>query len=252
MSNPSLRAVPARFLPVLALTAVAVLLAACGSQDPTSTPQGSSQPSGASQPASATPQPTATPLPTPLPTPQYTNPPDRALARLIPERVAGTRITIPDREEFALTPGDFGAAYGDLGLQFTALQVAYVVEPRLSLYVARVSDPHPTTRELEPHLATAGQYVGIAGLHRKEWRYRRVDGRVTWVRPEDNATAAGTMIYTWAADGYVFLLIGVDDGLNRALFRALPGERAAATPSSSPSGSASPAGSALPSPSGSP
>jgi hypothetical protein len=233
MPNPSLRAVPARFRHVLALTAVAVLLGACGSQVPTSTSPGSSQPSAVSQPASPTPLPTATPLPTPLPTPTYTNPPDRELSRLIPERVAGIRITVPDPREFAMTPGDFGTAYGDLGLQFTALQVAYVVEPRLSLYVARVSDPHPTTRELEPHLATAGQYVGIAGLHRKEWRYRRIDGRVTWVRPEDNATAAGTMIYTWAADGYVFLLIGVDDGLNRALFKALPGERAAASPSGS-------------------
>jgi hypothetical protein len=59
---------------------------------------------------------------------------------------------------------------------------------------------------------------------------------VTWERPEDNATAAGTHIYTWAADDYVFLLIGVDDQLNRALFAALPGEQAPApTPRPSPS-----------------
>ena len=51
---------------------------------------------------------------------------------------------------------------------------------------------------------------------------------MTWERPEDNATAAGTHIYTWAADDYVFLLIGVDDQLNRAMFAALPGEAAPA------------------------
>ena len=39
---------------------------------------------------------------------------------------------------------------------------------------------------------------------------------------------AGTHIYTWAADDYVFLLIGVDDQLNRAMLAALPGERAPA------------------------
>jgi len=77
--------------------------------------------------------------------------------------------------------------------------------------------------------------VGIAGLHREPWRYRRIDGRVTWERPEDNATVAGTHIYTWAADDYVFLLIGVDDQLNRAMFAALPGEQAPAeTPRPSP------------------
>ena len=48
---------------------------------------------------------------------------------------------------------------------------------------------------------------------------------MTWERPEDNATVAGTHIYTWAADDYVFLLIGVDDQLNRAMLAALPGKR---------------------------
>ena len=63
---------------------------------------------------------------------------------------------------------------------------------------------------------------------------------MTWVRPEDNATVAGTFIYTWAADGYVFLMIGNDDSFNRALFAVLPGERAgAATPRPSPSTEAS-------------
>ncbi|HYN63239.1 MAG TPA: hypothetical protein VES36_01435, partial [Candidatus Limnocylindrales bacterium] len=66
-------------------------------------------------------------------------------------------------------------------------------------------------------------------------------------RPEDDATVAGTMIYTWAADGYVFLLIGVDDRLNRALFEALPGEKAhAATPRPSASPEASTEASATP------
>src|SRR4029079_18923431 len=170
--------------------------------------------------------PTATPLPSPQPTPRYTNPPDPGLARLIPNRVNGVRISVPDHSQFAYTPGDMVPAYGDLALRFSTLQVAFVLEPRLSLYVARVEGALPTTRQLEPYLATAGEYVGIAGLHRKEWKYRKVGGRVTWGRPEDNATAAGTMIYTWTGGEYVFLMIGVDDRFNRALFGALPGEKA--------------------------
>jgi hypothetical protein len=54
------------------------------------------------------------------------------------------------------------------------------------------------------------------------------------VRPEDNATAAGTMIYTWSSGEHVFLLIGVDDAVNRAIVGALPGEPAP-TPSPAPS-----------------
>ena len=59
-----------------------------------------------------------------------------------------------------------------------------------------------------------------------------------WVRPEDNATAAGTMIYTWSSGDLVFLLIGVDDSVNRAIVEALPGEPAPSptpVPSESPS-----------------
>jgi hypothetical protein len=64
-----------------------------------------------------------------------------------------------------------------------------------------------------------------------------------WVRPEDNATAAGTMIYTWASDDLVFLLIGVDDAVNRAIVEALPGEPAPSpTPVPSESSSAEPSG----------
>jgi hypothetical protein len=70
------------------------------------------------------------------------------------------------------------------------------------------------------------------------------------VRPEDNATAAGTMIYTWAAEEFVFLMIGVDDAVNRALFAALPGE-AAPTPTPRPSRSPRSTRSVAPSPSAS-
>jgi hypothetical protein len=188
--------------------------------------------------------PSVTPLPTPMPTPQFTNPADAGLAGLIPLRLRGARIDVPDHSQFPYTPGDMVPAYGKLALRFRSLQVAYAVDPRLSLYAARVEGPLPTTRQLEPYLATAAEYVGIAGLHRKEWHYRTIGGRVTWVRPEDDATVAGTMIYTWTGGEYVFLLIGVDDRLNRALFAALPGEKAPAptprpTPSSSAEGSSS-------------
>lgn len=222
---------------VALLAFVIGVLVACSTQTPSPSPSGpSANPSGSSVP-------TPTPLPTPQPTPRYTNPPDAGLARIIPDRVNGVRITVPDHSQFAYTPGDMVPAYGDLALRFTALQVAFVVDPRLSLYVARVQGELPTTRQLEPYLATAAEYVGIAGLHRKEWKYRKVGGRVTWVRPEDDATAAGTMIYTWTGGEYVFLLIGVDDRLNRALFAAVPGEKAP-TPPPSASGNASPSASA--------
>jgi hypothetical protein len=96
-----------------------------------------------------------------------------------------------------------------------------------------------TTRELEPYLEEAGRYVGIAGLVREPWKLRRIGKRITWVRPEDNATALGTHIYTWAAGDVVFLMIGVDEEANRALFRALPGERASSASSSTPTPSSS-------------
>jgi hypothetical protein len=217
-------------------------VAACTSASPSPTPPTSGTPAVSSSPQ-ATPLSPVTPLPTPL----YTNPPDPELAALIPTRLNGATIVVPRPSDFAYTPGDFAPAYGTLGVRFRALQVAFVVDPRLSLYVARLEAPFPTTRQLEPYLETAGQYVGIAGLHREPWHYRRVAGRVAWVRPEDDATVAGTMIYTWAADEYVFLLIGVDDRLNRALFQALPGEEApAATPRPSASPETSPEDSATP------
>ena len=231
---------PAPPRPAVALLLVMVALTACGT-NPTPTPSTSVVASPSASPDSSS-APPSEPPPTPLPTPSYTNPPDPELAALIPTRLRGLTVHVPPTSEFAMTPGDLAAAYGDLGLRFQALQVAFVMDPRLSLYVARVGSPSPTTRQLEPYLTEAGRYVGIAGLHREPWRYRRIAGRVAWERPEDNATVAGTHIYTWAAEDYVFLLIGTDDRLNRAMLAALPGERApAATPRPSPS---EPAGSA--------
>jgi hypothetical protein len=241
-SHPPAAARPRRTREALLAALLITGVAACTSASPSPAPPTSGSPA-----VSPSAQPTPLSPVTPPPTPAYTNPPDAELAALIPTRLNGATIQVPPPSDFAYTPGDFAPAYGELGLRFRALQVAYVVQPRLSLYVARVEAPFPTTRELEPYLETAGQYVGIAGLHREPWHYRRVAGRVAWVRPEDDATVAGTMIYTWAADEYVFLLIGVDDRLNRALFHALPGEEApAATPRPSATLEASTEASATP------
>ena len=232
-SQHSAAARPARSRLAVASLLAAVALGACGTN-----PSPPSSPSRVASPSASDASPSAPPSespPTPQPTPTYTNPPDPELAGLIPTSLRGLTVNVPPTSEFAMTPGDFAAAYGELGLRFRALQVAFVTDPRLSLYAARVEAPLPTTRQLEPYLETAGRYVGIADLHREPWRYRRIGGRVAWERPEDNATAAGTHIYTWAADDYVFLLIGTDDRLNRAMLAALPGERApAATPRPSP------------------
>jgi hypothetical protein len=106
----------------------------------------------------------------------------------------------------------------------------------------RVDGEPVTTEDLEPHLATAGRYVGIAGLDAEPWERSSAGGHVVWVRPEDNATALGTMIYTWASGEHVFLLIGVDDAVNRAIIEALPGETAPTptpVPTAAPSGAAS-------------
>lgn len=245
------RPTPGRRVVVRAIAGLAAVAftAACGAS-PSSQPAVPSGPARSSGPiASSTPAATPIPPETPQPTPQFTNQPDRELARLIPDRAAGARVVVPPVDEFAYTPGDVAEAFGELGLRFTALQVAYVEDPRLSLFAMRVSSPEVTTQELEPYLETAGRYVGIAGLVREPWRLRSIGGRLTWVRPEDNATALGTHIYTWAAGEYVFLMIGVDEEVNRALFRALPAEPAPTasprpsrtpltTPTSSPSASA--------------
>ena len=226
---------PARDALAVALTLLlATLLGACGISTASPSP-------AATVAASPTVAPTATPspTPTPLPSPQFTNPADPELSALIPTEIAGVEVQVPPVDEFSYTPGDFAEAYGDLGLRFTALQVAYVPRPRsLSLFAARVSPPAVRTADLEPYLATAGRYVGIDGLVRDAWELKTIDGGMVWVRPEDHATAANTMIYTWAAEDYVFLMIGVDDELNQAMFAALPGE---AAPSPTPAPSRSPA-----------
>ena len=178
----------------LAAVALAIGVAACGSTNPSQTvsPSGQASPTGGL--ASQAPEATPSPLPTPLPTPSYTNPADPQLVAIIPTRVRRIDIQVPPARPVRRSrPATSAPSYGELGLRFRSLQVAYVVEPRLSLYVARVDPPLPTTRSLEPYLATAGQYVGIAGLHRKPWRYRSIGDRVAWVRPEDDATLAGTL-----------------------------------------------------------
>ena len=227
------------------LAAAVLVLAGCGSTTPTGTPLISLPASAA---PSATPAPTPTPVPTPSPTPSYTNPPDATLEAVIPDRVAGSPVVKPPPDEFGLTPGDVAPAYGDIGNRFRSLALAYVEPRKLSLYAMRVEGDPVTTADLRPYLATAGRYVGIAGLHPEAWKRATVGGNTVWVRPEDNATAAGTMIYTWAAQDYVFLLIGTDDRINQAMLAALPGEPAP-TPRPSPSRSATPTPSGSPSPS---
>ena len=220
--------------------AAAFGLAACSSPNSTESVLPSA-PSTAPFP-SATPMPTPVPTPTPEPTPRFTNEPDDELAALIPTEVNGVPVVVAPFDEFALTPGDIAIAYGEIGDRFASLALAYVEEPRATLYAMRVDGEPVATRDLEPHLATAGRYVGIAGLDPEPWELGRAGGHRVWVRPEDNATAAGTMIYTWSSGEFVFLLIGVDDSVNRAIVAALPGERAP-SPTPAPSGSAEPSAS---------
>ena len=198
------------------------------------------EPSPTPTPADLNPTPSATPAPTPAPTPRFTNEPDPDLSALIPAEVNGIPVEQPPTSEYAITPGDVGqAAFGELGDRFESLVIAFVRDPRLSLYAMRVDGPEVTTADLEPHLATAGRYVGISGLERDPWQLADVSGRWVWVRPSDNATLPGTHVYAWAIDDYVFLMIGVDDALNQALIALLPGE-APPTPSPEPSGSPGP------------
>jgi len=206
----------------LALAAAAIL-AACATGDPT--PRGTPSPlaPSATSTPSVKPTPAPTPTPTPAPTPRFTNQPDDELAALIPAQANGAPVIVAPFDEFALTPGDIGAAYGEIGDRFASLALAYVERPRLTLYAMRVDGDPVSTDDLEPHLATAARYVGIAGLDQEAWAAGEAGGHRVWVRPEDDATAAGTMIYTWSSGEFVFLLIGVDDAVNRALIAALPG-----------------------------
>ena len=215
--------------------AAAMALASCSTTD---TPSADPRSSGAAPTDTATPVPTPSPTPTPAPTPRFTNEPDAELAALLPTEAAGVQVVVAPFDEFALTPGDIAIAFGDIGDRFASLALAYVAEPRATLYAMRVDGEEVRTEDLEPHLATAGRYVGIAGLDPDPWELGAAGGTRVWVRPEDNATAAGTMIYTWASDDLVFLLIGVDDAVNRAIIAELPGE-AAPTPTPVPSDSPS-------------
>ncbi len=227
----------------LALAAF-VALGACTTAAPTLTPQASASSAAI---ASATPPSTPDPTPTPAPTPRFTNEPDTALAGLIPTEANGAVVVVAPFDEFALTPGDIAIAYGEIGDRFASLVLAYIVQPRTTLYAMRVDGNPVRTEDLESHLATAGRYVGIAGLDPQPWSLTEAGGHQVWVRPEDNATAAGTMIYTWSSGEYVFLLIGVDDAVNRAIVAALPGEPAPTPtpiPSAQPSGSGDPSASA--------
>lgn len=221
------RATPKRHL--ITLSALLLILAGCASPPPTPTSSPSPIP---------TPVPTPTPEPTPQPTPIFSNVPDPALVALIPTEAAGRAVQIPAITEFAITPGDIGEVYGEIGARFRSLQLAYIPPPRLSLYAMRMNPPAGRTADLEPYLAEAAQYVGIAGLHREPWTLQTVVGHVVWVRPEDSATLPGTRVYTWVADDLVFLMIGVDEAQNLAMLAGLPGE-APPTPTPAPSTSAS-------------
>ena len=210
---------------LLVLSALVLNLVGCTPPSPTPTAIPSPVP---------TPVPTPTPEPTPEPTPIFTNVADPALVALIPTVAAGRAVQIPATTEFGLTPGDIGQVYGEIGTRFRALQLAYISRPRLSLYAMRVNPPAVMTADLEPYLAAAGEYVGIAGLHREPWTLQTVAGHVVWVRPEDNATLRGTRVYTWAADDLVFLMIGTDEAQNLSMIGGLPGE-APPTPTPVPS-----------------
>lgn len=224
----------------LALATAAALVACAGADTPpTSRPAVTSPPPGASQTATPAPTPRPTPTPTPAPTPRFTNEPDDDLAELIPREAAGAEVVVAPFEEFALTPGDVGTAFGEIGDRFASLVVAYVEQPRTTLYAVRVDGDDVETEELEPHLATAGRYVGVAGLDPDAWELVEAGGHRVWARGEDNATAAGTTIYTWSSGEHVFLLIGVDDAVNRAIIEQLPGE-AAPSPSPAPTEEGSP------------
>ncbi|HTI29595.1 MAG TPA: hypothetical protein VL687_04485 [Methylomirabilota bacterium] len=207
-----------------------LLIAGCSVATPTPTPEPTPEPTAV---------PTPTPEPTPQPTPIFSNVPDPELVALIPTTVAGKAVQIPAITEFGMTPGDIGEVYGEIGARFRSLQVAYISRPRLSLYAMRMNAPLVRTADLEPYLAAAGEYVGIAGLHREPWTLQTVAGHVVWVRPEDNATLPGTRVYTWVADDLVFLMIGTDEAQNLAMVGGLPGE-APPTPSPVPSASGSP------------
>jgi hypothetical protein len=234
------RAVPARAIrwraarfAALLITGT-ILIGACSTAEPTPTPV-----------PSPTPLPTATPspTPTPLPTPRYTNAPDAALSALIPDTIDGATVDKPPVADYAMTPGDVGGVFGNLGRRFASLVIAYVPPRRLTLLAMRVDGDPVATADLQPYLAAAAEYVGIAGLHPDAWKPAVVGGYTVWTRGSDEATLPGTTLYCWSSGGYVFLLIGTSDSLNQALVSALPGEPAP-TPTPAPSSTVAPSSSA--------
>ncbi len=214
------RLVALRGRPATAAAIVLLVSAACSAD---STPSDAAPTTSTAPTPRPTPAPTPEPTPTPDPTPRFTNAPDPELAALFPASVNGVTLVVAPIESFALTPGDVGLAYGELGVRFETLAIAYSEQPRLTLYAVRVAGA-VTTEDLEPYLATAGRYVGIAGLDRESWELTEAGGHRVWTRSGDRATAAGTVIYTWAGGEFVFLVIGVNDTVMRGLIAALPGE----------------------------
>jgi hypothetical protein len=207
-----------------ATLAVLVLVVCVGGCSADSLPSATASAALASPTARSTPVPTPQPTPTPAPTPRFTNAADPELEALVPATVEGVPLVVAPVDTFALTPGDVGLAFGELGLRFATLAIVYSEQPRLTLYAVRVDDGPVTTEDLEPYLASAGRYVGIAGLEREPWELREAGSHQVWTRAGDRATAAGTVLYAWAGDEFVFLLIGVNDAVLRSLIAALPGD----------------------------
>ena len=236
--------------PVVALVAVTVagLLAACSS---------SPSPSGSLPAPSASGQtaiPTASPTPTPQPTPDFSSHPDPTLSALIPATVRGAPVVKPDPTTFGISPGDVGSVFGDVGLRFRSLVIAYIVSPRLSLYAIGLDGHAVDTAELRPFLPAAGQLIGASDLRPELWKAAVVNGNRVWTRGADDATLVGTTFYCWSSGQYVFLLTGSSDAANRAMVSALPGQPAPTptpVPSASPVSSGTPAGSPTPAASGS-
>ena len=58
-------------------------------------------------------------------------------------------VVKPPVTEYAITPGDVGqTAFGELGARFETLVIAFIRDPRLSLYAMRVDGPPVPTVEL--------------------------------------------------------------------------------------------------------
>ena len=198
-----------------AVSAALVVLAACDASA-----LGGPTPAAPSPSEAATRIRTPRPTPTPAATPTYTNIPDAELMAVVPTTVAGVPVVKVD--EVALTPGDVGTVYGEVGRRFRSLAIAYTEQPRLTVFAMRMDPPYANTRRLRAYLPEVGRYLGISELDPEAWSLTTIGGGEVWVRGEDAATTAGTRIYTWAAGDMVFLLIGTDEAHNVAMISALP------------------------------